>query len=275
MKKFISFIIVIFSVFSLNILCTHGEALQILVNESILNSETPPFIENGFTMVPMRTIFESLDAEVIWNNEERSVTAIKENSVIKMAVESLIMQVNDEIVNLDIAPIMRNGLTFVPIRAVSQSLGYDVKWYANAARVYINSPQAFMRDSTIGGREKLITMYAIDGRTISIGEYDIEAYKNVGWYTAPPVLMYSEDGRTLYVSGNEVSAYSNVGWSTSKPAPAPNFNTNDNFPHSSTIYITPTGKRYHYSSSCAGKNATKSSLSNARSRGLTPCKKCT
>lgn len=42
----------------------------------------------------------------------------------------------------------------------------------------------------------------------------------------------------------------------------------------STVYITPTGKRYHYSASCAGKNATPSTLSNAKSRGLTPCQKC-
>lgn len=42
----------------------------------------------------------------------------------------------------------------------------------------------------------------------------------------------------------------------------------------STVYITPTGKRYHYSSSCAGKNATPTTLSDAESRGLTPCQKC-
>ena len=42
----------------------------------------------------------------------------------------------------------------------------------------------------------------------------------------------------------------------------------------STVYITPTGKRYHYKASCAGKNATPTTLSNAKSRGLTPCQKC-
>ena len=42
----------------------------------------------------------------------------------------------------------------------------------------------------------------------------------------------------------------------------------------STVYITPTGKRYHYDASCAGKNATPVTLSEAKSRGLTPCQKC-
>ena len=41
------------------------------------------------------------------------------------------------------------------------------------------------------------------------------------------------------------------------------------------VYVTPTGKRYHYISSCAGKNATLTSLSCAEAMGFTPCKKCT
>lgn len=41
----------------------------------------------------------------------------------------------------------------------------------------------------------------------------------------------------------------------------------------STVYITPTGKKYHYSKSCAGKNAISKKLSDVK--GLYgPCKKC-
>lgn len=40
------------------------------------------------------------------------------------------------------------------------------------------------------------------------------------------------------------------------------------------VYVTPTGKRYHYSASCAGKNATETTLEQAKNMGLTPCKNC-
>ncbi len=40
------------------------------------------------------------------------------------------------------------------------------------------------------------------------------------------------------------------------------------------VYITPTGKRYHYSKSCAGKNATLTTKDKALKQGLTACKKC-
>ncbi len=39
------------------------------------------------------------------------------------------------------------------------------------------------------------------------------------------------------------------------------------------VYITPTGKKYHYKASCAGKNATAVSLSDAK-ESYEPCKKC-
>lgn len=44
-------------------------------------------------------------------------------------------------------------------------------------------------------------------------------------------------------------------------------------PDSKTVYVTPSGEKYHYSMSCAGKNAIEISLGEAR---LThePCKKC-
>ena len=44
--------------------------------------------------------------------------------------------------------------------------------------------------------------------------------------------------------------------------------------NSQTVYVTPTGKRYHYSSSCNGGSYSPSTLDDALARGLTPCKKC-
>ena len=40
-----------------------------------------------------------------------------------------------------------------------------------------------------------------------------------------------------------------------------------------TVYITPTGKKYHYKASCAGKNAEAVSLSEAK-ESYEPCKRC-
>jgi outer membrane biosynthesis protein TonB len=41
-----------------------------------------------------------------------------------------------------------------------------------------------------------------------------------------------------------------------------------------TVYITKTGKRYHYENPCGKGTYYPSTLSNAKAQGLTPCEKC-
>lgn len=43
---------------------------------------------------------------------------------------------------------------------------------------------------------------------------------------------------------------------------------------SRTVYVTPTGKRYHYDSHCNGGSYSPTTLEAARRSGLTPCEKC-
>jgi hypothetical protein len=45
-------------------------------------------------------------------------------------------------------------------------------------------------------------------------------------------------------------------------------------PESPTAYITPSGKRYHLSQSCAGENAIKTTIAEASDKGYTPCMNC-
>lgn len=45
-------------------------------------------------------------------------------------------------------------------------------------------------------------------------------------------------------------------------------------PQSRTVYVTSTGKRYHYSSNCGNGKYYESTLDAAKKSGLTPCKKC-
>ena len=77
--------------------------------------------------------------------------------------------------------------------------------------------------------------------------------------TKPSTGTSTSNGNT----GNTGSASTGSGGSTSAVKPAQN-----------TVYVTPTGKRYHYSKECAGKNGTATTLQNAKARGLTPCSKC-
>ena len=70
-----------------------------------------------------------------------------------------------------------------------------------------------------------------------------------------------------FKDGNKVfSSWSNKRYVTTK-------GSSTNKKKGTVVYITPTGKKYHYSKSCAGKNAIATTLSKAK-QSYGPCKKC-
>jgi hypothetical protein len=50
--------------------------ISVVVNGDNISFDTPPIIENGRTLVPLRKIFESLGAQVTWNANTRSLSRV-------------------------------------------------------------------------------------------------------------------------------------------------------------------------------------------------------
>ena len=94
-------------------------------NES---TEVVPFQENDRVFVPLRLIAESYGANVQWDEATQGITITLGDTVIEMQLENTGYTVNGESKEMDVAPVTVSDRTFVPIRAVSESLGMDVKW---------------------------------------------------------------------------------------------------------------------------------------------------
>lgn len=279
MKKIINIFLTITMLLTMfSIPVSAEDNITIYVNEQILQCDVAPYIESGRIMVPMRKIFEALNAKVDWEGTTQTITATKDDIEIMLQINNSTMKNNGIDKTLDVAPLIVGGSTFVPIRAVSQSLKADVEWLGHNQSVYINSPELFKQASE--NITKTVTMYAPDGRTIDVLEAEIEAYKNVGWYLTPVITMYAPDGRTIVIPQDEVTAYQNVGWfQTSSEAQAANKPKNSYQSSSSNnnsggraVYRTPSGKKYHFDPDCGGKNSYRTTM-DAVSH-LSPCSKC-
>ena len=100
-----------------------------------------PVIVDDRTLVPMRTIFEALGAEVGWREENgvQTITATTEDTVIEMTINSQEFYVNGERKELDVPAQLMNDKTMVPLRAISESLGCLVGWDQDAKTVVIQS----------------------------------------------------------------------------------------------------------------------------------------
>ncbi len=118
-----------------------AEEITVRLDDQKVECPVPARIENGRTMVPMRAIFEAFGMEVEWNNEEKSVTATKDDDVIKLTVGEKVLYINGEAVELDVAPYIASDTTLVPVRAISESLDAEVVWNNEKRRVEITTAE--------------------------------------------------------------------------------------------------------------------------------------
>lgn len=458
-KKLLSFVLM------LSVLVGNAFAVDLFVDGGKLAPDVPPTIINGRTLVPLRTIFEALDASVQWDNATNTATAQKGDITVEVTIDKSTAYVNGQANTLDVPAQLINNRTMVPARFVSEALNARVLWDGRTETVYIitdghkalvveyidvgqadsillssggeymlidagnnedgGDVVAYLRkagvDSLkyavgthphadhIGGMDDVLNAFDVDnvllpdattntktfsdvldaverndstvtvpkqGDTYRLGDTSITvitaqksadlnntsivlkaAYGNTSFLfmgdaetevenailsagvnvkcdvlkvghhgsdtstgdaflsavspkaaviscgagnsyghpsqstldklTGVPVwrtdlngtIIAMTDGQSCTLTASKGTA------SISQSKPQPTTPTTPTTPSTgndeqnqdvvpSTVYITPTGKRYHYSASCAGKNATPTTISNAKSRGLTPCQKC-
>lgn len=116
--------------------------IKILINnipyDALDPQPEPPMLFKNRTLVPMRTIFEKLGANVAWDDTTRTITVKKGTTVITMKPGVASAIVNGQTVTLEVPSLIYNNRTFVPLRFVSQALGNDVKWNDQTRTVSIN-----------------------------------------------------------------------------------------------------------------------------------------
>lgn len=94
---------------------------------------------NGYNLLGMREVFELLGAEVDWDSYDRCVTAKKDGKTIELYVNTSKAYVDGEAVKLPTPCVTVEGRVYVPIRFVSDALGYDIEWDQAGSKVSINT----------------------------------------------------------------------------------------------------------------------------------------
>ena len=140
MKKIIPIILSLTAVMSTSTALAE-ENITVMLNGQAMDFDVAPIIQNDRVLVPMRAIFEELHCSVDYTDIDgkQIITAkLNENNSIGLVIGSDEMQIHNQKIKLDTAPIIVNDRTLVPLRAVSEAFDYDVNWDGDTKTVTIS-----------------------------------------------------------------------------------------------------------------------------------------
>lgn len=115
------------------------KSLEVRLDKKFLDFDVSPRIINGRTMVPFRTIFEALGAEVSFDEQTNTATGKKGDKEIKITNGKTTALINGTEIETDVAPTIIDGRFLVPVRFISESFGCYVYWHEETYSVVILS----------------------------------------------------------------------------------------------------------------------------------------
>lgn len=291
-------------------LAAQASAIDLYVDGRHLDSDVAPLIVDGRTLVPVRVIFEALGANVEWDNTTKTATATKDGIAVKITVNSKTAYINNEAKSLDVPAQIVGGRTLVPARFVSEALNAGVRWENETKTVYIATkpeydgytiaPESIFNTTAAENGLNEVFMY-IDGTVKQVTNIHWTEAETNSARTDPFCILSTNNGEIGLINiykpydfnsfsvGQSVrlcffyADYSEelnmpLGFYMETGELGENESSSDSpveqTPQSKTVYVTKTGKRYHYDSSCNGGTYYKSTLEDALWRGLKPCEKC-
>ena len=117
--------------------------VRILINGQAVNfPDQKPYIDvtSNRTLVPIRFIMETIEAQVDWSPTDKKVTIIKAENKIELWVNKTLAKVNGVEKTTDQPPVILNSRTMVPLRFFGQNLGYTVDWDPQSRQALIQIP---------------------------------------------------------------------------------------------------------------------------------------
>lgn len=116
------------------------ENKYVYINGYKIDADVAPIMVNNRVMVPIRTVTEAFNGKAEWNETAQRVTLCFDDREISMTIgstQACVETTMEKAVELDVAPLIRDGRTYVPIRFVAEALDAQVQWSGEEKTILI------------------------------------------------------------------------------------------------------------------------------------------
>ncbi len=112
-------------------------------DKGVKEIDVAPFITNGSTMIPLRGLIEEMGGKITWDGETQTIGVDNGKYKITLQICNHLVYVEDPVYGsvrytLLNYPIISENRTFIPVRFVSEQLGYNVLWDGATGTVTIS-----------------------------------------------------------------------------------------------------------------------------------------
>ncbi|MBQ8003103.1 MAG: RICIN domain-containing protein, partial [Clostridia bacterium] len=182
MKKFLSFALVFMLILSSVSAFAAADYITVVIDgvelecKDVNGNVVRPILLNGTTYLPVRAVASALNLSIEWNDETKSVfingapeKAVKTDVVnVYINGERIIpMDINGNVVN----PILKDGTTYLPIRAISEAFNKTVSWEQETHTVILTTPK---NEVTIEEGKTYAFVNKASGKAISVTDNGLE-----------------------------------------------------------------------------------------------------
>lgn len=119
----------------------------------MFREDQPPVILNDRTYVPLRRVLENMGATVKWDDATKTVQVDSYDNITRILLTvdnpeitvytfTSVLNADERKVTSDVAPVIMNDRTMLPIRIIAESMGATVEWDDSAYVTTITTQQA-------------------------------------------------------------------------------------------------------------------------------------
>ena len=145
MKKLLALVIAtMFSVSSIGMVTYADDEVKLIINGTAVDfsGDQEPVIQNGNTLVPFRTTFEKMGAEVKWFPDIRLCEAEYGGITVGITIGDTKVIIGEGAeLESDVPAQIINGRTMVPLRVLSESIGAEVSWDNATRTITVTTPE--------------------------------------------------------------------------------------------------------------------------------------
>lgn len=196
--------------------------VNIVIDGEELNLDVAPQIIDGRVMVPIRGVLENLGALVKWDDETQTVSARKSSKTVSLEIGSNDVtldkgETNDdgsaktETIQTDVAAQLVSDRMLVPLRVISEAMGYSVDWNDETYTVSIttdNDEDESWKDNKVSVDMSTLSVSG-DGASVSDNTLTISkggVYTLSGKNSDAGIVISTDDKVKLKLNGVNITS---------------------------------------------------------------------